>query len=257
MRTAKAKPKAKAKAKPVTSTDRAADLLSRLQPIVARHLPLLRRSADLHGDFAEFFGECLPIWLNHYSAIDGLIADRLDLETVVFRGVPGILSDWLIELLNGRPADRILSAFTRRHLTRALRLLSHRLEPPDDPLGMVLPTVGQDPDTIDPAHIITESLALELEDEIADFGAHVFFADPQPEPTTDAQRRAARERRLENYQHVAGLQGVKTSFSEVCRIAKVRRTGRGSGEMWKEGKLPDDGKVSRAIEAVLDFRSIR
>jgi hypothetical protein len=242
-----AKSKIKIKASP---TERAAALLSALRPIVRHHLPLLRRSADLHADFCTFFRECLTPWLNYYTAIDGLLTDAIDLETAVFYGVPDRLSRWLIELLAGRPAVRILSAFTRRHLTRALRLLSRRLDPPDEPVRIELL-----PD--DPFDPLTNSLALELEDVISDFATAVFFANPQPKPATVDERKAARHQRLEIYFHVAEYRHIKMTFTQVCKLAGVPWMGTGSGRDWRNGKLRDLSPVSRKIEAVIGFRTIK
>jgi len=253
--------KGKATAKRVGRTERAEALMSALRPVVRLHLPRLRQSSDLHRDFAAFFGECLPIWLNHYSAIDGLLTDKIDLETAVFYGVPDRLSRWLIELLAGRPAVRILPTFHRQHLTRALDLLRARLEPDLDPPVTVIP-IPLDTDnrpadrSADPDRFMA-SLAIELEDEIASFGARVFFANPQPKPATVDERKAARRQRLEIYFHVAEYRHIKMTFTQVCKLAGVPWMGTGSGRDWRNGKLRDLSPVSRKIEAVIGFRTIK
>lgn len=253
MKSVKTTPKAKIKASP---TERAEALLSALRPIVRHRLPLLRQSDDLHGDFARFFGECLPVWLTHYSGIDGLLRDKVEVQNAVFYAAPRTTAGWLIKLLNDPPVDRILSTFTRVHLTRALRLLCQRLEPPGS-IGMELPQDnGQnDRDVVDPAPFITADLALRLEDTIANFATAVLFPDPQPKPATVAERKAARNQRLDNFFHLAEYRRIKMTFTSVCKLAKVSRLGTGSGRDWRNGTLRDAAPVCRKIEAVISFRT--
>jgi hypothetical protein len=189
----------------------------------------------------------LPRLLEFYVG-ENLLADRVDLERVVLVGAPVILAGLLCDVLSDRVATQILPAYTRSHIVRALRMFSARLDP-------TVTLIEAEDQSIYPDRAIVADLALRLEDTVADFAGTVLIGGPATPPTTPAQRKAARRRRLENYQHVEKLKGLTATFSSVCRKALVDRQGHGSGADWLRGRLKDDTKTARAIESVIDFRN--
>ena len=171
------------------------------------------------GAVCQLFERGLPCLLHHYGE---LLADYWDLSRAVKTTLPVMLC-WRIQgVVRSRPVSDLYPRHVRLYISRAVELLEWRIEPGGDWLSgpALQPAIPADPTEV---HLLAD-----LEDVVRRFGASVLIGGPPPPPATVDERAVARHRRLQQYVEVWRLQGMKVTFSDVCRTAGVRRDGRGS-----------------------------